>query len=259
MGLVGLGDNEQARGPSVKTMDDPGAPDAANPRKGRTVVEQRMHQCPGRVARAGVDHQAGRLVNHEKVLVLKDDIERDGFGDEIQRDGGRDSQGDHLARFEWATGLRFEPGHLDFARGDQGLKTAARKIGTTKGEEAIEAKPGLLGRDDKGCIIGHLGFTDPIVCQGGESQLSSRPRRSVPAGTALARPLVLPLAPPTWVGRLSGGRVPTTPPLAPPTWVMHHLSPGSAYGFRRRNTRKWKTRMPTPTVIPESARLKAGQ
>ena len=123
MSLIGLGDNKQARGPSVKTMDDPGAPDTANPRKGLTVVEQRMDQRPGRVPRAGVDHQAGRLVNHEKVLVLIDHIERDGFGGEIEGDGRRDAKADHLAGPEKTTGLRFEPGHLDFACGDQGLKT----------------------------------------------------------------------------------------------------------------------------------------
>ena len=50
-----------------------------------------MNQGSGRVTRPGVDHEASRLHDDQQVLVFIDHIERDRFGAEIERDGGRDS------------------------------------------------------------------------------------------------------------------------------------------------------------------------
>ena len=46
----------------------------------RVVMKQRVEHRAGRVAGAGMHHQAGRLVQHQQVFVLVDDVQVDRFG-----------------------------------------------------------------------------------------------------------------------------------------------------------------------------------
>jgi len=144
MGPVRFRDNQEARGPPIKTMHNPGTSDSADARKVRAMVEKRVNQSSGRVTRPGVDHEASRLHDNQQVLVFINHIERDRFGAEIEGDGGRDSESDHLAGPEGPAGLWPEAGHLDFTGSDQGLKATPGEVRTPTGKEAIDPEPGLL-------------------------------------------------------------------------------------------------------------------
>jgi hypothetical protein len=54
-------------------MDDPGA---LRVFPARRLAGQRLHERPVAVAAGGMDHHAGRLVDHHQVLVLPGDAER---------------------------------------------------------------------------------------------------------------------------------------------------------------------------------------
>ena len=80
-----------------------------------------------RVARRGVDHQAGGFVDHQQVRVLVDDVERDVLR---PRNGGRslrDKNGKSLAGFDpvWRVLYRLAVG-ADPAVFDEGLDPCPR-------------------------------------------------------------------------------------------------------------------------------------
>ena len=47
------------------------------------VVEQAVEEGSGEVSVAGMDHQSGRLVDDDDIVVLVDDVERHGFGQQL--------------------------------------------------------------------------------------------------------------------------------------------------------------------------------
>ncbi len=61
----------------VEPVHDPGP---RNRCKLRRAVQERIEQRPLPVAASGMNHQARRLVDHQYVVVLIDDVERDRFG-----------------------------------------------------------------------------------------------------------------------------------------------------------------------------------
>ncbi len=91
MGRIVLGDEDEAAGLLVQAMHD--SRDGADRRRGKLahVVEQGVDQraAIARVfggARAGVDHHAGRLVDHREVVVFIDDSR--GMASGMARSGG---------------------------------------------------------------------------------------------------------------------------------------------------------------------------
>ena len=75
MGRVVLRDHECAAGFLVQTMDDSGtlfSPDAG---KIRAMRQQRVHQSMRLMPGARVHDNAGRLVEHEEIVVLENDVE----------------------------------------------------------------------------------------------------------------------------------------------------------------------------------------
>ena len=75
---VGLGDDHDAAGVLVEAVDDARPLDAADAGKaGAAMVDQRVDQRAGPVAGAGMDDEAGRLVDDDQVVVLVEDVERD--------------------------------------------------------------------------------------------------------------------------------------------------------------------------------------
>ena len=70
MGCVVLGDHHNARRATVEAMDDARSRFASDTAEIRDVVKQRVDERPGRVARAWVHDEAGRLVEHGHVGVL---------------------------------------------------------------------------------------------------------------------------------------------------------------------------------------------
>ena len=78
MGAVGLGRDDQAGGILVDAVDDAGPGDAADPRQAAAaMVEQGVDQRAVEIARRRVDDEPGGLVDHDQMLVLVDDGERD--------------------------------------------------------------------------------------------------------------------------------------------------------------------------------------
>jgi hypothetical protein len=75
--LEGLGHHHQPTGVAIEPVHDA---TARHPRQRRVVVQQRVLQRPGRVARPGMNHQAGGFVDHNKGRILVDDIKRNGLG-----------------------------------------------------------------------------------------------------------------------------------------------------------------------------------
>ncbi len=76
-----LGDHHQTADVLVQTMDDPRTQHAADPGKaafamGEQCVHQRARMMPG----GRMHHHAGRFLQHQEMLVLEQDIQRDGFG-----------------------------------------------------------------------------------------------------------------------------------------------------------------------------------
>jgi len=80
----GLRDDQEARGVAVEAMHDP-RPALGAVGERCPTGDQRVDQSVVPVTRRGVDHQAGRLVDHGEVIVLEDDGERKG----VRREGTR--------------------------------------------------------------------------------------------------------------------------------------------------------------------------
>ncbi len=77
LGGNGFGDDEKSAGILVETMHD------ARPRhpgQRRGMAQKRIEQGAAPVAAAGMDHQAGRLVDYENVRVLEQDRQRNLLG-----------------------------------------------------------------------------------------------------------------------------------------------------------------------------------
>ena len=77
-------DDDQARRSLVEPVDDARTRFAAGRRPASAATEQRVHKRAGVVARCGVHDHSRRLVDHQKVFVLEDDLQRDCLG---HRDG----------------------------------------------------------------------------------------------------------------------------------------------------------------------------
>ncbi len=82
VGLLGPGHGEQARGPLVEAVHDPGPVGRTHPRRDqlgqvREAGEEAPDQGPLDVAGPGVHHESGRLVHHRHRLVGVDDLEAD--------------------------------------------------------------------------------------------------------------------------------------------------------------------------------------
>jgi hypothetical protein len=83
------GDHQEPARVAVQAMDDPGPLDAGDPapRRPVAVCQQGVDEGAVGMARRGVDHEPGRLVEDEQVVVLVDDRQRDlGRRSEFERD-----------------------------------------------------------------------------------------------------------------------------------------------------------------------------
>jgi hypothetical protein len=90
-----------------------------------------------------VHHHAGRLVEHQQVLVLEEDVERDPFAHDLARDWIRDFHANTVAAFDAVRGFVGTVVDRDAARGNQCRGTRTRQ-GELVGDEEIEPLPYLL-------------------------------------------------------------------------------------------------------------------
>ena len=147
VGQLALGDDEQARGVLVEPVDDTRAPRPADARDGGRVGQERRGEGGARVTGAGVDDDAGRLVEDEDVRVLEHDRERRRLGDELLGGGRRHVDLDPLAPRQPRRGLPDSAVDADAAGLDQRLEPRTREPGQPLGEPAVEPRPRRGGAD----------------------------------------------------------------------------------------------------------------
>ena len=138
-GPLRLGHHHQPRGVLVEAVDDARPARAADVGDAGRVVEQRVHQRAARHPGAGVDDEPGGLVHHQQVLVLVDDVERDGGGHEAARRGSGKLDGDLGARAPVRP--RAAPARRRAGRAPSAIRRAAavRERLELVGEKPVEA------------------------------------------------------------------------------------------------------------------------
>ncbi len=88
MRAVRLGDDQQARRVLVDAVHDAGALFAPDARQRIAAMrQQRVDQRAGRAARRGMDDHPGGLVDHDQVIILMRDDQRNGLGPRLDRLG----------------------------------------------------------------------------------------------------------------------------------------------------------------------------
>ncbi len=103
------------------------------------MEQQRVHERSRPVARRGVHHHSGRLVDYEQVRVLVRDRQRDGFGQDRRRHGRRQLEVDRVAR-DGPPALAGRRGvHEHAALRDELRDARAREVRTAGGEIGVEA------------------------------------------------------------------------------------------------------------------------
>lgn len=77
---IRLSHHQQARGVLVDPMHHTGALFTPHTRQVvAEVMQQGVHQCPGRCPWRRVDHHPGRFVDHRKIVILEHDVQRNIF------------------------------------------------------------------------------------------------------------------------------------------------------------------------------------
>ena len=134
----------------------PGPLMAADAGKVRAMMKQRVHQRVRLVAGARMDHQPGRLVEHEQVFVFVENPERNFFGligdrGDIRLGQPNDVSGlDRFAR----PGLPIVPSHR--AGANPLLQTRTRKLRQSLREKTVEAHAALFVRHDQFNHLPHM-------------------------------------------------------------------------------------------------------
>ena len=141
MGRQALGHHHQARGVLVQAVHDAATRQLG---QGRIVMQRGVQHGAGAISCARMHHQPGRLVQHQQVFVLVDDVQGDGL------------------RLQLHFGLKFSL-QQDFFPATEQL--AGRRHGAVQGHRAgldpcREARTGIIGE--------HLGqrLVEPATCGG---------------------------------------------------------------------------------------------
>ena len=148
VGAVMLGHHHHSRGSTVQSVDDPRSELAANTAQVSDMVQEGIDECAVRVSRRWVNDHARRLVDHDQVDVVVQDIDREGLGTRLGRHRGRDLNRDDVAHpDEGARASRLvadsrPPGF------DQALDLRACTVAQTRNQYMVDALVGLH--------VGHL-------------------------------------------------------------------------------------------------------
>ena len=139
---VVLGHDHQAAGELVEAVDDAGPRHAADPAElTAAVMQQRAHERVVLVARGGMHHHPGRLVQHDQPFVLEHDLQREFASFDGGRLGLGPSEGDGLARLRGVGRLHADPRHAHGALADQALQVDPGDPGKALAEEGIQPHP----------------------------------------------------------------------------------------------------------------------
>ena len=152
---IGLRHHQQAARVLVDAVDDAGTLDPVDARQlAAAVVEQGIDQRAFQIAGSRVHDHSGGLVDHQEVVVLEHDVERDVLRGRIERLGW--GQGDApVFLAPDLGGRRFRHGLADRHRalGDERLDPFARQA-TCLGKHLVEAA-GLGQRSGEDFWLGH--------------------------------------------------------------------------------------------------------
>ncbi len=106
MSGFGLGDDQQARRVLVEPMHNAGPAHSPDSRKVVTAMgDERVDKRAGPVAGSRMDDEACRLVDHDQIRILVDDLERNGFRRWCRVFGRRHVDREHRARVDALTGI----------------------------------------------------------------------------------------------------------------------------------------------------------
>jgi hypothetical protein len=122
-------------------MNDPGPCFTADPAQILHVVKKRVHESAGRMARTGMDHHSGLLVQHRDVAVLIDYLERKRFAGHAGRLDRRDLDAYPIALVHRQVGAGISVRDRDVPRGDQFLNLRSGMASENGDEELIEPVP----------------------------------------------------------------------------------------------------------------------
>ncbi len=161
VGGVVLGDDDEAAGVFVETMNNAGPEVATGCRKRFEAKEQRVDEsvavaCIFSFAGAGVHHHAGGLVDDGEVLVFEDDFERDVLRSGSERRGMRFAGDENLlATAEFERGFRLRAVDGDIALIEQQLHARSTDALKLCGDEVIETLTRGFGWDLDGAGLSH--------------------------------------------------------------------------------------------------------
>src|SRR5512139_1168697 len=82
---IGLGNQNHPAGVLVEAMDNARAERPPESRQIPAVMEEAVHQRSLPVSGGGMDHETGRLVHCDNLVVFKKDVQRQRFGAEFSR------------------------------------------------------------------------------------------------------------------------------------------------------------------------------
>lgn len=147
MARVILRDDKNAARFFVEPMDDSRTFFAADAGKIFAVGEERVHQGVLLMPGARMNHEARRLVQDEKIVVFKKNIERDGLRLRIDLRYFRFAHfDDHSRAHQIARSRRFSV-HRHEVFANEGLKSGPRKGGERLGKKAIQPLAGVCALD----------------------------------------------------------------------------------------------------------------
>jgi hypothetical protein len=175
VGAVVFGDEDEAAGLLVESMDDAGAEIAAGGREFGEVEEQRVDEGAAvsfvvGATGAGVDHHAGRFIYDGEVLVFVEDVQRDVFGCGVERRGVRAAFDlDRFAAMKLLFGLGGVAVDANLIGLDKELNADARDVWKGLSEVLVEAEIGGGGVGEEGADCGGVGvFLDVVEFEDGD-------------------------------------------------------------------------------------------
>jgi len=155
LALQGLGDHHEPRGVSVQPVNN------ARPRKiaqrGR-MSQEPVQQCALRVARRGMNHQPGRLIEDDEVLILREDAQLHGLGHPVSLWLRlRHLEGHPLPRLDWLAWANPSVLQRDQALLNPPLESSPRLLWKPGRKQAIQPLPELRRLDQKNLRLAIIG------------------------------------------------------------------------------------------------------